>query len=107
DVLIEMEEYYKENFNNFKRLFESLNSSSFTSQIKYYSKIIGFKVTPHMFRHTFASKCFAMGVEEKQVQKWLGHSSIKTTQDIYTHLGLGDKTEEKAINLFNSLTHVL
>ena len=102
DVLDRMKKHYKYTKNS--RLFEKLNINSYTSIIDYYGKEIGMKITPHMFRHTFASKCYAMGIDVKQVAKWLGHSSIKTTQDIYMHLGLGDKTEEKAINLFNKLT---
>ena len=42
--------------------------------------------TPHDFRHTFATRCFENGVEAKTVQTYLGHSSIATTLDIYTHV---------------------
>lgn len=91
--------------NKNERLFKKLNQKAFPTNLVYFSTNYGFdKITPHMLRHTFASKCYAMGIDAKQVAKWLGHSSVKTTQDIYTHLGLGDKTEAKAVNMFNKLT---
>lgn len=40
-------------------------------------------VTPHKFRHTYASELFAAGVDVLVIQKLLGHSSVATTQ-IYT-----------------------
>lgn len=43
-------------------------------------------ITPHGFRHTHASMMFAAGAKPKEVQQRLGHSSIKTTMDLYVHL---------------------
>lgn len=40
----------------------------------------------HDLRHTYASILFEAGVSVKQAQAWLGHTDIKTTLDIYTHL---------------------
>jgi len=45
----------------------------------------GKKLTPHTFRHTFATSLFRMGVSIKTTQELLGHASIATTQ-IYTHV---------------------
>ncbi|RKL65359.1 site-specific integrase [Salipaludibacillus neizhouensis] len=44
------------------------------------------KITVHGFRHTNASLLFVSGASIKDVQYQLGHSDIKTTMNIYTHV---------------------
>lgn len=43
-------------------------------------------ITPHALRHNFASMCWESGIDAYTAMRLLGHSSIKTTMDIYTHL---------------------
>jgi site-specific recombinase XerD len=43
------------------------------------------RISPHSLRHTFASHKAEAGVSPFQLQQWLGHSSLDTTQ-IYVHL---------------------
>jgi site-specific recombinase XerD len=57
-----------------KKMFATLSQKS------------GFKITPHMLRHTHATNLINSGWDPSLVQKRLGHSSIQTTLDIYSHV---------------------
>mgnify|MGYP000902088096 CR=1 FL=1 len=43
-------------------------------------------VTPHVCRHTFASKMARSGMNPKTLQLIMGHSEIGVTLNVYTHL---------------------
>lgn len=50
----------------------------------------GIEFTPHQFRHSYATDLLRRGVAVEVVQHLLGHASISTTVDTYSHLGVED-----------------
>jgi integrase/recombinase XerD len=50
----------------------------------------GIEFTPHQFRHSYATDLLRRGVAVEVVQHLLGHASVSTTVDTYSHLGIED-----------------
>lgn len=63
-----------------------------------------YRISPHGFRHTHASLLFEAGATMKQVQSRLGHSNIKTTMNVYTHV-TADAEEETATLFANFMSN--
>ena len=94
-VLDILRKYYAENEPEIKKsgyFFINNRGNRYTEQsirlmLKKYTLKAGIqrKITPHMFRHSFATYLIEEGVDVSCVQQILGHSSIKTTQ-IYIHV---------------------
>ena len=101
-ILEVLKKYYDENEQSIKKsgyFFVNKRESRYTEQsirlmLKKYTKQAGIErnITPHMFRHSFATYLIEEGVDVSCVQQILGHSSIKTTQ-IYIHIAAKKQAE--------------
>ena len=52
------------------------------------------KISMHILRHTFATRCAEAGMIPKTLQMILGHSNIATTMNIYVHATEDQKKKE-------------
>lgn len=79
------------------RLKHKLSDQSVRFMINRYTELAGISqhITPHMFRHSFATLMLEQDVDIRYIQQMLGHSSISTTE-IYTHVS---NTKQKDILL--------
>lgn len=71
-----------------------LSTQAVRNLVTKYASMAGLErtITPHVFRHTFASLLHEEGVDIKFIQDFLGHSSISTTQ-IYVHTSSAKKRQ--------------
>lgn len=82
-----------------QHFFASQSGRAFSDQavrrmICKYSSLasIEMHITPHMFRHTFATSLLEADVDIRFIQEILGHSSINVTE-IYTHVAVGKQRD--------------
>lgn len=72
----------------------ALSDQSVRRMIKKYTSLAGIElhITPHMFRHTFATSLLEADVDIRYIQEMLGHSSINITE-IYTHVAMSKQRD--------------
>jgi integrase/recombinase XerD len=73
---------------------KALSDQSVRRMINKYSSLaaIELHITPHMFRHTFATSLLEADVDIRYIQEMLGHSSINVTE-IYTHVAVAKQKD--------------
>lgn len=71
-----------------------LSDQSVRRMIRKYAALasIDLHITPHMFRHTFATSLLEADVDIRYIQEMLGHSSINVTE-IYTHVAMSKQRD--------------
>lgn len=73
---------------------ERLSEQAVRRALRHYSRLVDptMTVTPHMFRHSFATLLLEENVDIRYIQRMLGHTSIVTTQ-IYTSVSATKQRE--------------
>ena len=103
DAVIHILEEYKNNYlfeiQNCKHFFANQSGNALSDQavrrmINKYTSLaaIDLHITPHMFRHTFATCLLEADVDIRYIQEMLGHSSINITH-IYTHVAVAKQKD--------------
>ena len=99
DVLTRYKSFFNEQMQMCGYFFVNQNGSVLSDQairrmINKYASLaaIELHITPHMFRHTFATSLLEADVDIRYIQEMLGHSSITTTE-IYTHVAMSKQRD--------------
>lgn len=64
-------------------------------------------ITPHALRHNYITMCWEHGLDPYETMKLVGHTSITTTMNIYTHLSEAQmaRTAAKLEDMFSGKAH--
>lgn len=91
-ILRKYSQEFQNEINTCHHFFANQNRTPISAQsvrrmIKKYCSLASIEthITPHMFRHTFATSLLEADVDTRYIQQMLGHSSINITE-IYTHV---------------------
>lgn len=95
NILVEYKNEFCREIENCNRFFANQSGKPLTDQavrrmLNKYTTLaaIDMHITPHLFRHTFATSLLEADVDIRYIQQMLGHSSINITE-IYTHVATG------------------
>lgn len=98
-VLMEYRESFKTEIETCHHFFVNQSGRPLSDQavrrmINKYTSLaaIELHITPHMFRHTFATSLLEADVDIRYIQEMLGHSSINITE-IYTHVAMAKQRD--------------
>lgn len=71
----------------FEKYNDRMTYQQLTYQTKKLCRLANVKyLGEHVFRHTFATKCYYKGIDVKILSRLLGHSSVQVTYNIYINL---------------------
>ena len=92
NILTEYADDYSDNIDKAGYFFVNQNGRPYSDQavrrmISKYASLSGISmhITPHMFRHTFATSLLESDVDIRYIQEMLGHADVSSTQ-IYSQL---------------------
>lgn len=92
NILVEYKNEFCREIENCNHFFANQSGKPLTDQavrrmLNKYTTLaaIDMHITPHLFRHTFATSLLEADVDIRYIQQMLGHSSINITE-IYTHV---------------------
>ena len=98
-ILVEYQKTFQDQIHMCNCFFVNQNGSPLSDQsirrmINKYTSLaaIDLHITPHMFRHTFATSLLEADVDIRYIQEMLGHSSINITE-IYTHVAMSKQRD--------------
>lgn len=98
-ILMEYQKTFQDQIRMCSYFFVNQNGSPLSDQsirrmINKYASLaaIELHITPHMFRHTFATSLLEADVDIRYIQEMLGHSSINITE-IYTHVAMSKQRD--------------
>lgn len=98
-ILIEYKNVFSPEIHAGNHFFINQNGTPLSDQcvrrmINKYTSLaaIDLHITPHMFRHTFATSLLEADVDIRYIQEMLGHSSINITE-IYTHVAMSKQRD--------------
>lgn len=99
DILRKYKKDFTTEINSCHYFFANQNNAPLSDQsvrrmINKYCSLaaIELHITPHMFRHTFATSLLEADVDIRYIQEMLGHSSINITE-IYTHVAIAKQRD--------------
>lgn len=98
-ILTEYQDIFQKQMQECQHFFVNQNGTALSDQsirrmIHKYTRLatIELHITPHMFRHTFATSLLEADVDIRYIQEMLGHSSINVTE-IYTHVAMAKQRD--------------
>lgn len=82
---VKVSERFTKTFKNKTAEFYKFDNKRFRERLQRFCEALGISdITVYRLRHTFATNLFIMGVPDKERQHYLGHTTTRMTNDVYT-----------------------